>query len=330
MAGTRSYVSGNFMFNLQGVKCGFLKAVDGGAISAEVIEEKVGPDFFVKKHIGQPKYEDIELTIGFEMVQDVYDWIAASWKMNYVRKDGSIVATDANLQARSERQFYHALITEVTIPALDGAAKDPAFLTVKFAPEYTREVKAAGKLIVPKPVAQKRFLPSNFRLEIDGLDCTKVSKIDSFTVKQTVVTDDIGDARDYQKEPGKLEFPNLRITLAEAGAQTWVDWFQDFVIKGDNDESKEKGGGIVFLTPDRKQELGRIELHNLGIFSLRHQAPAGEAVARVVAELYCERMELLIGKPVAPEKPTPPQKPVTPQEPTPIQRRPIPPIPLQR
>jgi hypothetical protein len=315
MAGTRSYVSGNFMFNLQGVKCGFLKAVDRGAISAEVIEEKVGPDFFVKKHIGQPKYEDIELTIGFEMVQDVYDWIAASWSMNYARKDGSIVATDANLQAKSERQFYHALITEVTIPALDGAAKDPAFLTVKFSPEYTREVKAAGKLIVPKPVAQKRFLPSNFRLEIDGVDCTKVSKIGSFTVKQTVSTDDIGDARDQLTERGKVEFPNLRITLSEAGAQTWVDWFEDFVIKGNNDESKEKSGRIVFLSPDRKQELGRVELHNLGIFSLRHQAPAADAVARVVAELYCERMELQIGKPVAPQKPL---------EPTPIERKPRP------
>jgi len=318
MAGTRSYVSGSFMFNLQGVKCGFLKAVDGGAISAEVIEEKLGPDFFVKKHIGQPKYEDIELTIGFELVQDVYDWIAASWNMNYARKDGSIVATDANLQAKSERQFYHALITEVTIPALDGAAKDPAFLTVKFSPEYTREVKAAGKLIAPKPEAQKRFLPSNFRLEIDGLDCTKVNKIDSLTVKQTVGTDDIGDARDIVKEPGKLEFPNLRITLAEAGAQTWVDWFEDFVINGNNDESKEKGGRIVLLSPDRKQELGRVELH--GIFSLRRQAPTGEAVARVVAELYCERMELRIGKPVAPQKPPIPLRPTPIERPAPLPR----------
>ena len=60
-----------------------------------------------------------------------------------------------------------------------------------------------------KSPAQKQFLPSNFRLEIDGLDCTKVSKIDSFTVKQPIQTDDIGDKRDYKKEPGKLEFPNL-------------------------------------------------------------------------------------------------------------------------
>ncbi len=184
---------------------------------------------------------------------------------------------------------------------------------MKFSPEYTREVKAAGKLIIPKPSPQKRFLPSNFRLEIDGLDCSKVSKIDSFTVKQSIVADPIGETRDVPNEPGKLDFPNLRITLAEAGAATWTAWFDDFVLKGNNDESAEKGGRIVFLAPDLKQELGRIELHNLGIFALRHPAPAAEAVSRVVAELYCERMEFQVGNP-APKPPAP----------TPIQRRPVP------
>ena len=60
MAGTRSYVSGNFMFNLDGVKCGFVKSVEGGDVTAEVVEEKQGPDKFTKKHIGQPKYEDFD------------------------------------------------------------------------------------------------------------------------------------------------------------------------------------------------------------------------------------------------------------------------------
>jgi phage tail-like protein len=314
MAGTRTFATGSYFFNLQGVKCGFVKAVDGGGVSAEVIEEKLGPDYFVKKHIGQPKYEDVVLTIGFDMVQDIYDWIAASWKQNYSRKDGSVIVTDASLQAKSERQFFHALISEVSFPALDASSKDAAYLTVKYSPEYTREVKAAGKLIAPKQPAQKRFVTSGFRLELEGLDCTKVSKIDSFTVSQAFTADDIGQSRDIVKEPGKLDFPSLRITLVEAGAATWAQWFDDFVLKGNNDESKEKRGRIVFLAPDLKQELGRIELYNVGIFALRHPVATGDQVARAVADLYCERMELVVGKPVAPAPPPP----------TPIQRKPIP------
>lgn len=293
MPGVRSYAVENFALTLGGVQCGFVKSVEGGDVVAEVIEEAVGPSYFVKKHIGQPKYEDFAVQIGFGMAQTVYDWIAASWSANYQRMDGSIVAADYTLKAQSERQFFNALLTETTVPALDASSKEPAYLTVKFAPEHAKTVKGKGKLGVPAKQQPKLFLPSNFRLELDGIDCTHVSRIDSFTVKQSVVTDEIGDARDYAKEPGKIEFPNLRVTTAEAAIATWESWFEDFVLNGENDDSKEKSGAIVFLAPDLKKELGRVGLFNVGIFALRtaRQQAHEESIRRVTAELYCERME---------------------------------------
>jgi hypothetical protein len=94
-----------------------------------------------------------------------------------------------------------------------------------------------------------------------------------------------------RREPGTLEFPDLRVTLSQASLQSWSDWFEDFVVKGDNGDDKEKSGAIVFLDATLKQELGRIELKNVGIFALRRQ-PSTEQVARVTAELYVESMEL--------------------------------------
>jgi phage tail-like protein len=299
MGDVRSYVSGNFFFQIDGVKCGFIKSVDGGAISAEVINEPVGPMYFVKKHIGQPKYEDFTLQIGFSMSKAVYDWIAASWQMNYQRKNGAIIACDYKLDAKSQREFFNALITETGIPACDGSSKEPAYLTLKFAPEYTRYTKASGKAAGELGKSeQKLWLPSNFRLTIDGMDCTKVAKIDAFTVKQTAVTDDLGDARDYLKEPGKLEFPNLKITLAEVAAQGWYDWHEDFVIKGNNDEGKEKNGVLEFLSPNRQDVLLTIKMFNLGIFKITTDKSEANAdqIKRVSSELYCERMELQFGK----------------------------------
>ena len=35
-----------------------------------------------------------------------------------------------------------------------------------------------------------------------------------------------------------------RVTVAEAGAQSWIDWFDDFVVNGNNDASKAKSGAI--------------------------------------------------------------------------------------
>jgi phage tail-like protein len=299
MADVRSYVSGNFFFQIDGVKCGFIKSVDGGAITAEVINEPSGPSYFVKKHIGTPKYEDFTLQIGFSMSKAVYDWIAASWAMNYQRKNGAIIACDYKLDAKSQREFFNALVTETGIPACDGASKEPAYLTLKFAPEYTRYTKASGKAAGEYGKnEQKLWLPQNFRLTIDGLDTTKVAKVDAFTVKQTAITDDIGDARDYLKEPGKLEFANLKISISEVMAQTWYDWHENFVIKGNNDENQEKNGVLEFLSPNRQDVLLTIKLFNLGIFKITTAKSEAnqDQIKRVDAELYCERKELQYGK----------------------------------
>jgi hypothetical protein len=230
------------------------------------------------------------------MSQALFDWINASWSGNYARKNGAVVASDFNLAAVSQREFFKALITETTIPALDGSAKEPAYLTLTVAPEYTRTTKGSGKIGEAARVSQKLWA-SNFKVTIDGLDCTKIRTVHSFTVKQSAVTDDIGDARDYRREPARLEFPNLQITLPEMSAKSWFDWFEDFAIKGNNDDSKEKTGSITFLSPNMADELMRIDLFNLGIFKIGNDRTEtnSDQIATVTAHLYCERMALHIG-----------------------------------
>jgi hypothetical protein len=267
--------------------------VEGGAISAEVVSEALGPDFYVAKHIGPPRYEEFILQFGLSLAQPFYDWIAAACTDQYQRRNGALIATDQRLEARSQREFNNALISEITFPDIDANSRQPGYLTLKLAPEFTRYTKASGKVAGPVRPAPKAWLPANFRLEIAGLDCTKVNKIDTFTIRQSTTSDDIGDARDKLREPGKLEFPNLRITLAETSAQSWMDWHEDFVIKGNNDAGKERNGSLIFLSPNLQQELARINLYNLGIFRLapsRAEANADQ-IKRVSAELYCERME---------------------------------------
>ena len=297
--------TGVVALSLDGKPCGSAKSVAGGDISAPVIEEQAGPTGFVLKHLGPPVYEELTLQVGLGMGPAFYDWIAATWTRNFARKSGSIAASDVNLQVKTSREFTNALITETTIPALDGASKDAALLTVKLAPELISSAAPSGAL--PAPPADKKWLAANFRLELDGLDCTKVSKIDSFTVTVETVAAPIGEDRQPIAESAVIHFPNLAITLAESSAQTWIDWFADFVVKGNNDESKEKGGAIVFLAPDMKTELGRVTLHNVGICALRHPVlgPTAAQIPRLTAELYCERMELQVGagSPVVPPQP---------------------------
>ena len=295
MPGGRTFGAGRFLLELGGVPCGFLRSVEGGAIGAEVVSVH-GQTYFDEKHLGRVRYEDFAIELDLSLDAAVYDWIANTWTGKHQRRDGSITIVDAQLKARAENEFFQALLTEVTVPAMDAASKDVGFLTVKFAPEYTRMKKGSGATVKSSTTKQKAWQASNFKLEIDGLDCTKVSKIEAFTFKQTIVRDDIGEVREAVREPSRLDFPNLRISVAESAAQTWSDWFDDFVVKGNNDATKERQGKLTFLAPDLKKALGEVAFFNLGLFRLERepQLAGVETVSRLRADLYCERMELSV------------------------------------
>src|SRR5262245_43189374 len=104
----------HFFFELDGVKCGFLKSVDGGTADGEVAS---GPGAGVeKKHISRVLYEDITIQAGFSMLKEFYDWISASLAGEALHS-GSIITADANLDVVRELKFEDALITEIAIPA---------------------------------------------------------------------------------------------------------------------------------------------------------------------------------------------------------------------
>src|SRR5918996_4501079 len=224
MASARSYAAGSFLLRLDGVDCGFV--------------------------LGVVRSEPLTSAFDLSLHTSVYDWIGRLWKGAFERHDLSVVSVDAALKPVAERELFQTLVTEVTIPTLDAAAKDPAHLTVVFAAEYTRTRKAAGSAVKLPAAKQKQWLPADFRLSIDGLDCSRVGKIDAFTVKQKVAENAVGEVRDYAKQAATLEFPPLRVTLAESHAQTWVHWHDDFVVKGRNDDTQERSGTLELLAPN--------------------------------------------------------------------------------
>jgi phage tail-like protein len=305
-SGKRSYVAGNFALSLDGGKnIGMLKSAQGGQIFAEPVAEPSEGSLYAKKHIGNVKYSDITVQMGLSMPSAFYQWIADSWNFGAQRKNGAVIGADFNRNAVKELDFTNAFIQETTIPAMDAASKDAAYLVLKLTPESTRPIKASGT-VPSTPPNQKQWLPANFKLELGKLDTSKVSKIDSFTIKQTLAapTTDLGDVTfpeqalvvsvpAYVLEPGKIDFPNLRVTIAEDSALTWIDWYESFVREGNNSDDYEKSGSIRFFASDLKTELARVDLFGVGIFNLTDERPltAGtEAIPRLVAELYVERM----------------------------------------
>lgn len=291
----RAYTAGKFALDLNGDFAGWVSSIEGGHATADVVTEKVGSDLIQHKHIAGVKYEDITVNCGTSMSKSFYEWVQASIDHKVTRFDGAVITADFNHKEVGRLNFFQALVTEVAFPALDASSKDAAKMTVKFAPEYTRMISKCGASIKGElgKGQQKRWLPANFKLEIDGLGdaCKHVNKIEALTIKQKVVDNPVGELRDFQKEPAHIEFPNLVITLSEAFADKLYEWHEDFVIKGHNSNDKEKTGMLQYLSSDLKP-LFTLEFKGLGIFKMTPEKVEAhsENIRRVKCEMYCEQI----------------------------------------
>jgi len=296
-ADVRAFTSAQFGMELDGQFLTLLKSIDGGFAKSDVVQEKLGPMPFPKKHLAGVKYTDIAIEIEPAMPPALTKWISAALNMNVQRKSGTIITADFNYKEVSRLEFQNALISEFTVPACDGTSKDAGYLTVKFSPEFTRATAGKGGTMKTDTAAkQKAWLPANFHLQIQGLEeaCNHVMKIESLTVKQKVIEQVIGEVRTFQKDPTSLEFPNLVIYLPETNAGPFFQWFTDFVVNGVNGDDKEKPGFLDLMAPDLKTSLLRINFNHLGIFSFAPVKPQTntETIRQVKVEMYCEQITI--------------------------------------
>jgi hypothetical protein len=271
--------SGYFALELDGITAGFVASGEGGDASAVVVREAPGETCLSRKHLGPLKFEDISIACGTGMSAAFYEWLQATCRCDAARKSGAIVAGDFNYKEIARRDFKDALITEIGMPKLDASSKDPALMTVKFAPETTQRQKPSGETLKAcgSGAAQKKWLAANFRFSVDGLDCKKVNRVEGFTLTQTAA----------QGEHPRLEVPDLVVTLPEADAESFFAWHEDFVINGN---AVERDGTLEYLAPNLGQTLFTIQFENLGIFSLAPEKGQSnsDSIRRVTAEMYCE------------------------------------------
>lgn len=296
----RGYGIGKYGIELQHTMAGWVKSVEGGHATAEVVTEKIGSDHLAKKHLAGVKYEEISFQCGTGMSTGIYDWIKTGFNqtsINRGREDGAVVFADYDYNEVTRLDWQAGLITEFGMPALDAASKDAALMSVKFKPEITRKkIGGGGKVTFPADASrQKQWLPSNFRLRVDGCENGSkwVNKIEALTIKQKVAEHAVGEIRDYQQEPTSVEVPNLVITLSEAHAEEFYRWHEDFVIKGNNGEDAEKGAVLEYLSANLATTLFTLKFFHLGVFKISPDKveAGGEPIRRLKVEMYCENIE---------------------------------------
>lgn len=298
-ADRRTYAAARYGIMLDGIMAGWLHTAEGGHATSDTVAQKPGPAGMQRNPGAVARYEDITLTCGMGMSRAFYEWIKATLEKSHMRKDGAIHSCDYDGNVKSTLDFFHGLITEVGFPALDASSKDEARMTIKISPESTRMTKGSGKLSGggPPNAAQKRWLPANFRLQIPGLDCSHVNRIEALTIKQKVIENRPGELRIPTKEPPVVEVPNLVITLPEQHAAGLLAWQKESAGRPSRDAKTQKSGQLEYLSQDLRESLLTLTFHGLGIFKVTPDKTEarGENIRRVKAEMYCEEIRFSYG-----------------------------------
>lgn len=270
-----------FVLELDGVAAGLPASAEGGDAVAEVVVEPAGPDGIQRKQLGAVHYTDIVLTCGIGMEKAFWNWLSDTVAGKSSPLDGALRILDFDGKERERATFTNALLTEISLPALDAASKDAFLLTVRITAEHVRRERGSGASEAGT-VKGKQAVGSNFSVSLEGLDLTRAARVGPLTLRRQVAE-------------GRLEIPDLELTLAETGSESVVDWYRKFVIDGNGSKADEKSGSIALLDAARKDSLLQLDLTGVGIFALERIAAVGgtDAISRLRARMYCEEMRLV-------------------------------------
>ncbi len=288
----------NLMLELNGQPAGFVRTVQGGNAFADVIAEPVGPDLIQRKRPGPVKFEDLVIDVPVDRdAKSLNSWITETLTKDPIQHNGAIVFADFNFAEVKRLEFFNAVLTEVTLPAADAVdGKKAALLTLRITPQTTRLAGGAGKKLPALGSKSKGVLASNFRFNVQGLEqaCKRITKVDQITAKRSAAGASVGQEKFRQPSAaGPLDCSKVSITLPEADAGPFYQWFDDTVLKGRPDG--ERPALLEWLDPTLQTVLATVQLGSLGIVRYAPEKADAGAEARgprVQIDMYCETIDL--------------------------------------
>lgn len=83
---------------------------------------------------------------------------------------------------------------------------------------------------------------------------------------------------------------NLTAWVAATNSEPLYQWFENFVLKGNNADNMEKTGTLEYFDPTLKEVLFKLTFDHLGIFKLTRDMSgvASGGLAYDKAEMYME------------------------------------------
>ena len=294
----RPYAAAHFALELDGKKdVGLFRSIQGGGVRADVMNYQYGHSLEKWRQLGKPKFEDMQLQVGMAMSKPFYDWIEKFFAGEAEQKNGAIVAADFYYAERARREFTGAMIKELTFPALAAKDSNPVFMNLTLAVEDIKFAKGSGsKINQGKGMhSQKEWTGNRFAFSLDGFDaaCRRCTKIDSFTIKQTVIDYHSGGFRAPIKCASAMDFPNISFYIPEADAQSLFDQVKKRIADGELKDHADKKAGYIQTYSQEGNPLVTLEFFEAEIVSVTPDKSdaSSEEIKLVKVELYTEKMK---------------------------------------
>lgn len=293
----RTYAAAHFALELDNKQdVGLFRSIEGGGVKADVMTYQNGPNYDRWRQLGKPKFDDIKLQVGMAMSKPFYDWISKFFVGDNERKNGAIIAADFYYNERARREFSNALIKDLTFPKLDGQDKNAAYMNITLAVEDIVFKPGDGKKLQQAQGMgqQKLWTACNFRFSLDGFEqaCQRVSKIDSFTIKQNIAEYHMGGQRAPIKTGTAIDFPNIVFYVPEADAQPFMNRFTERGIKGGIRGHSPQKSGQLQTYDNEGRPLFTLEFYEADILSVTPEKAeaSSEEIKLVKIEMFTEKM----------------------------------------
>lgn len=290
-----AYSAAHFAFEMDGAaELGMFRSIEGGSIKADVMTYQNGGTYDRWRQLGKPKFEDLKLQVGMAMSPAFYAWIAEFFKGNPLRKNGTVIAADFYYKERARREFKEALISELVFPQLNANDKNTAYMNVTLAVEEMLFKKGGGDPIVQNKGVdqQKDWKACNFSFALDDFkdECKRVTKVDSFTIKHTVLEYQSGGRRTSSKTPSAIEWPQLSFYMPEADAEKLIKQFE---LRGIGGEANKRMNGTIDAYDNNLESHLTVKFFGGNIASITHDKAdsSTEEIKQVKFDLYTEGME---------------------------------------
>lgn len=245
----------------------------GGYPKGEVVTMFPGQGGPPRRQLSAVRYTNLRIGLGLNVGASVLAWVnAALANAAPVIKNGTLIELDPDNRAASYLDFSKGSVAEFVFPGLDGASKAPCTTVLEVAMDKSVLRPGDGaRIVLPR---RQDGVSSNFRLTIDGLPTSRVRSIAPIS---------------FRRNTGGVAGSDLVVLIADADAAPWRAWADDFIVKGNNGQDKEKRGKIEVLAPNMSDVLATLTIGNIGIAEL---GPSYTPTRSQQATMYFEVAQL--------------------------------------